>query len=182
MNCIKCKNTINSQRIKALPNTKVCVNCSTTEQVGCVDITYHKTGNTIQVMDKASAEKINKLARRGNFGIMTGMKGGSGGETKTKLTGSTKVWRLPTEKDYQTVLAKLGEMIDIFDCDRETCIKYIEGQYDNKLISSTHTYNLRTIVNTLMPVSEPKFIIKEQVIDEEIQYAFRNWKNTKVYK
>ncbi len=69
MNCITCKNPINSQRIKALPATKICVDCSTTEQVGCVDITYHKTGNTIQVMDKASAEKINKLARRGNFGI-----------------------------------------------------------------------------------------------------------------
>ena len=112
MNCTKCKNQINSQRIKALPDTKVCVDCSTTEQVGCVDITYHKTGNTIQVMDK------------------------------------------------------------------ETCLDYIHNQYDNKLISSNHTYNLRTIINALFPTTEPIFTVKEQVIDEEIQYAFKNWKNT----
>ena len=120
MNCTKCKIQINSQRIKALPDTKVCVDCSTTEQVGCVDITYHKTGNTIQVMDKASADKINKLARRGNFGIMTGMKGGSGGATKSKITGSVKVWRLPTEEDYQVVLAKVGQMINVFGNDKES--------------------------------------------------------------
>ena len=54
LKCISCKTEINPLRLKALPNTKVCVKCSTTEQVGCVDITYHKTGNTIQVMDKES--------------------------------------------------------------------------------------------------------------------------------
>ena len=178
MNCTKCKNQINSQRIKALPDTKVCVDCSTTEQVGCVDITYHKTGNTIQVMDKASADKINKLARRGNFGIMTGMKGGSGGATKSKITGSVKVWRLPTEEDYQVVLAKVGQMINVFGNDKETCLDYIHNQYDNKLISSNHTYNLRTVINALFPTTEPIFTVKEQVIDEEIQYAFKNWKNT----
>ena len=64
MNCIHCKKEIQEQRIIALPNTKTCIECSTTEQVGCVDITYHKTGNTIQVMDKESAAKINKLAQR----------------------------------------------------------------------------------------------------------------------
>ena len=178
MNCITCKNPINNQRIKALPTTKVCVDCSTTEQVGCVDITYHKTGNTIQVMDKASADKINKLARRGNFGIMTGMKGGSGGATKTKLTGSVKVWRLPTEEDYQTVLAKIGQMINVYGDNRETCINYINRQYDNKLISSTHTYNLKTIINTLLPVIKHVAVSRQEVIiDPEISYAFKNWKN-----
>jgi len=50
MDCIKCKEKIDDRRLKALPQTKVCVNCSTTEAVGCVDITYHKTGNTIHYL------------------------------------------------------------------------------------------------------------------------------------
>ena len=166
MKCIKCKSTINRQRIKALPNTKVCVNCSTTEQVGCVDITYHKTGNTIQVMDKDSAAKINKLARRGNFGIMTGMKGGSGGVSKSKIIGNVRVWRQPTEEDYQRALAKVGELIEI-GC-REKCFKYIENQYASKAISSTHTYNLRVIVDTLLPKPVVESTTCQEVIDDEI--------------
>ncbi len=113
MNCIKCKDKINARRLKALPQTKVCVSCSTTEAVGCVDITYHKTGNTIQIMDKESADKINKLAKRSGFGIMAGMKGGSGGGSSTKTLGSVKVWRVPTEDDYQGALKKVGELIDL---------------------------------------------------------------------
>ena len=64
MKCIKCKSTINRQRIKALPNTKVCVNCSTTEQVGCVDITYHKTGNTIQIVSQEVSASVHRAWRR----------------------------------------------------------------------------------------------------------------------
>ena len=90
MDCCKCKEKIDDRRLKALPQTKVCVNCSTTEAVGCVDITYHKTGNTIQIMDKESADKINKLAKRSGFGIMAGMKGGSGGgSSKLSSLGKT---------------------------------------------------------------------------------------------
>ena len=48
MNCIKCKEEIHAARLKVLPKTKVCVNCSTAEAVSCVDVIYHKTGNTIQ--------------------------------------------------------------------------------------------------------------------------------------
>jgi hypothetical protein len=87
-------------------------------------------------------------------------------------------YRLPTEEDYQVVLAKVGQMINVFGNDKETCLDYIHNQYDNKLISSNHTYNLRTIINALFPTAEPIFTVKEQVIDEEIQYAFKNWKNT----
>lgn len=180
LNCISCKNEINPLRLKALPNTKVCVECSTTEQVGCVDITYHKTGNTIQVMDKESATKINKLARRGNFGIMTGMKGGSGGASKSKIIGKIKVWRQPTEEDYQKALHRVGELIELGD--REKCFSYIEDQYASKAINSKHTYNLRVIVDTLIPKPVAVATTCDETIDDEIMYAFKNWKNTKVYK
>ena len=51
---------------------KVCVNCSTTEQYGCIPITYHKTGNTIQIMSSKEAEIISKMTRRRGYGTMLG--------------------------------------------------------------------------------------------------------------
>jgi hypothetical protein len=62
----KCNNIIPPQRL-ALGYTE-CVNCSSTEAYGCVAITYHKTGNTIQIMPKAQAARIRKLTARRGYG------------------------------------------------------------------------------------------------------------------
>ena len=178
--CIKCKETIDARRLNALPKTKVCVNCSTAEAVSCVDVIYHKTGNTIQIMDKESADKINKLAKRSGFGIMAGMKGGSGGATKTTSLGNVAVWRVPTEEDYQRALKRVGELIDLNN--RERCLKYAQQQYDSKLINSKHLFNLRTIIDTLLPLPKKKEVVRDETLDEEVTHAFRNWKNSKIYR
>jgi hypothetical protein len=180
MNCTKCKEDIDSRRLKALPQTKVCVNCSTEEYVSCVDVIYHKTGNTIQIMDKESADKIKKLSRRSGFGIMAGMKGGSGGGTSSKVLGNVTVFRIPTEEDYQDVLKRLGEMLDF--ASREKCLKYVERQYESKLISSKHLFNLKTIIDTLLPLPKKEVVIIDDTLDEEVTHAFRNWKNSKIYR
>ena len=180
MNCTKCKEDIDSRRLKALPQTKVCVNCSTEEYVSCVDVIYHKTGNTIQIMDKESADKIKKLSRRSGFGIMAGMKGGSGGGTSSKVLGNVTVFRIPTEEDYQSVLLRLGEMIDF--ASRKKCLKYVERQYESKLISSKHLFNLKTIIDTLLPLPKKEVVILDDTLDEEVTHAFRNWKNSKIYR
>jgi len=180
MNCIKCKENIDTRRLKALPKTKVCVNCSTAEAVSCVDVIYHKTGNTIQIMDKESADKINKLAKRSGFGIMAGMKGGSGGATKTTSLGNVAVWRVPTAEDYQRALKRVGELIDLEN--REKCLKYAQQQYDSKLINSKHLFNLRTIIDTLLPLPKRKEVVRDETLDEEVTHAFRNWKNSKIYR
>ena len=62
----KCGNIIPPQRV-ALGYTE-CVDCSSTEAYGCVAITYHKTGNTIQIMPKAQAARIRKLTARRGYG------------------------------------------------------------------------------------------------------------------
>ena len=180
MNCIKCKENIDTRRLKALPKTKVCVNCSTAEAVSCVDVIYHKTGNTIQIMDKECADKINKLAKRSGFGIMAGMKGGSGGATKITSLGNVAVWRVPTEEDYQRALKRVGELIDLEN--REKCLKYAQQQYDSKLINSKHLFNLRTIIDTLLPLPKKKELVRDETLDEEVTHAFRNWKNSKIYR
>ena len=59
MNCKNCKKEIPQGRVDL--GYKVCVDCSDVERYGCVDIVYHKTGNTIQIMPQEDAAKINKL-------------------------------------------------------------------------------------------------------------------------
>lgn len=45
-----------------------CVECSKTARVACVPITNHKTGNTIQVVDQATAAAVAKSSRRKGYG------------------------------------------------------------------------------------------------------------------
>ncbi len=68
MKCNKCKKTIVQGRVDL--GYKVCLNCSTVESYGCVAITYHKTGNTIQIMPKEQAKRIRKLTERRGYGTM----------------------------------------------------------------------------------------------------------------
>ena len=67
MKC-KCKNIIPDGRVRL--GYKTCVNCSTTERYGCVPITYHKTGNSIQIMTASQAAEIAKSTRRKGYGTM----------------------------------------------------------------------------------------------------------------
>ena len=68
MNCIKCNAIIPEGRVKL--GYKVCVQCSTVEQYGCAPITFHKTGNSIQIMSSKDAAAIAKLTRRKGYGTM----------------------------------------------------------------------------------------------------------------
>jgi hypothetical protein len=181
MTCSECQEVIPKGRLKILPETKVCVDCSTAEAVSCVDVVYHKTGNTIQIMDKQSADKINKLAKRSGFGIMSGMKGSSGGGTDYKNIGKVSIWRVPTEDDYQSALKRIGEFIDLED--RDKALRFVQNQYDSKLINAKHTFNLNTIIKTLLPLPiKEEVFVEDEKVDDEITHTFRNWKNSKVYK
>ena len=54
-NCVKCKEEINPLRIKALPNTKTCVNCSTTGAKRGVPVMFGSKDHTwtdLVVMDE----------------------------------------------------------------------------------------------------------------------------------
>ena len=49
---------------------KVCVGCSKTEKYGCSAITYHKTGNSIQIMSSSDAARIARITQRRGYGTM----------------------------------------------------------------------------------------------------------------
>mgnify|MGYP001327422478 CR=1 FL=1 len=68
--CVKCTKEINPLRVKALPNTKTCVNCSTTEAWYVRNIISGKTeyAETEIIKDSASASKIRKMDQRLGWG------------------------------------------------------------------------------------------------------------------
>ena len=71
--CTKCGNDMPVLR-KVKYGYKSCVNCSTVQPVGGVQIANHKTGNEIQILPMELANKLNDLASRAGYGVMNGMK------------------------------------------------------------------------------------------------------------
>ena len=71
--CTKCSSAMPLLRLTKF-GYKHCVNCSSVQRVGGVPITNHKTGNTIQVVDKDVAENIIRLSKRSGYGVCRGMK------------------------------------------------------------------------------------------------------------
>lgn len=71
--CIICRQKMPLLRLTKY-GYKSCVNCSTVERVGGVPITNHKTGNTIQVVEKHIADNFIRLNQRKGYGVCSGMK------------------------------------------------------------------------------------------------------------
>ena len=70
MNCVKCNKQINPLRLKALPDTKTCVNCSTTKAWYVRNIIAGKTeyAETEIIKDRDAAESIRKMDVRTGWG------------------------------------------------------------------------------------------------------------------
>ena len=68
--CIKCTGEINPLRVKALPDTKVCVNCSTTKAWYVRNIISGKTeyAETEIIKDVDAADTIRKMDQRLGWG------------------------------------------------------------------------------------------------------------------
>jgi len=72
--CKKCNESYPQKRLDM--GYKVCVNCSTEEGWSCSALTFHKTGNSIEIIkDPETAYNINQMASRKNFGVMSGITG-----------------------------------------------------------------------------------------------------------
>lgn len=176
----KCGKTIPQKRYEM--GYKNCVECSTVEKYGCVDIVYHKTGNTIEVMDSESAQKIAKLSKRRGFGSMISLRGGSGGKP-TGTSVSTTVRALPSKEDFE----KIGEIVmkEYETLGLEYALKAIEKHLSREDITPLQAKNLKTIFETL---ENPSSAEKKQVywkpesrepkptVDPEITEIMKYWK------
>lgn len=70
MICIKCQEKINPLRVKALPDTKTCVNCSSTSRWYVRNIISGKTtyAETEVIKDPETAKTISAMDRRIGWG------------------------------------------------------------------------------------------------------------------
>ena len=70
MNCIKCNETINPLRVKALPGTRTCVNCSTSSKWYVRSIISGKTDycETEVIKDPEVARDIASMDRSTGWG------------------------------------------------------------------------------------------------------------------
>lgn len=65
MNCINCGEKIPEGRLKALPKTKVCVKCSTSEKVAGFRLIEGKTEySALQIVPQETAKRLYKLQER----------------------------------------------------------------------------------------------------------------------
>jgi hypothetical protein len=75
MNCTICQSPINPLRLKVLPSTKTCVDCSNTERVGCHTVISGKnTYSEIQIVDQDTAKRLYHMQSRKSFGVANGVK------------------------------------------------------------------------------------------------------------
>lgn len=76
MNCHRCQKEINPRRIKALPHTKVCVNCSSEGRIaGFALITGKTEYSQLQLVPQEVAETLHKKQQRYGQSPGQGMKG-----------------------------------------------------------------------------------------------------------
>ena len=179
--CKSCQCTIPAGRVSLGYN--VCVDCSTEEAVACVDITYHKTGNTIQITDKETARRINKLAARSGYGIMRGLRGGKSSTDKTTLSTTPrniKPIREYTHSDLERVLEVAIDWMEM-DC-RDRATAHVEKALANKQISGIQRRRIMEILATMFPEPVVENTCTQESIDPEIEFAFRNWRNSRIYK
>ena len=76
MKCIKCGNEIPEGRLKALPNTITCTECSGVSKVaGFALIEGKNEYSQLQIVSQEQAEELHKKQQRVGYGASNGMKG-----------------------------------------------------------------------------------------------------------
>lgn len=181
----KCGNIVPEERTQ-LGFTK-CVNCSTTEKVGAVDIVYHKTGNTIEITDQDTAAKIKKLSKRGSFGTMSCMKGS---KTNTYNPKNIKFGAATTIVGTQEAFEKIGEhcMMIYQALGFDEAIKDLNKAIDKLEINKVQGAKIKEILNALENAKAPietKNPLRyhnnnyADIKENEIDIAFKHWKKGK---
>ena len=142
MNCKKCNAKMPSARVTL--GYVHCVDCSEVDTYGCVDIVYHKTGNTVQVLSKDQAAAINKHSRK-RFGTV--LKGGSKSTTykptNIRYGGASSAF-IGTQQLFEEVGAQVMKVLDSKGF--EAASLYVDRQVQNLNISGSQAFKLKQII------------------------------------
>ena len=183
MQCSKCQAKIPAARLRALPNTKTCVECSSVERNYVRTIISGKTtySEWEVIKNKETKRYLEKLDSKGRQGFGSMLYRASKRIPEPKASEMSKAPKramrtLPefSQSKFESVLKDAMEWIDT---DKQYAIDKIEKAYKNEMISGINRRYAIEIIEKLKP--EPKKIkkkVEQEAVDDEIMHAFRNWR------
>ncbi len=182
MNCCKCNELIPEARIKALPSTRECVECSSVERNYVRTIISGKTTySEVEVIkNKDTKEYLRVLDSKGRQGFGSMLYRASKNDPSPKacsLSLKTRVSRKMPEYSQANFEKVLGDAMDFLDCDKSYAIKKIEKACAEEIISGSQRRQALEIFETFNPTIVPQVkSVEPEPVDDEILHAFRNWK------
>jgi hypothetical protein len=182
MDCCKCYKPIPKARLKALPNTKTCVECSDIERNYVRTIISGKTtySEWEVIKNKDTKDYLQKLDAKGRQGFGSMLYRANRNEPNAKassLSLGTRVARKMPEFTQANFEIVLGEAMEWLDHDKKYAIAKIEKACREERISGIQRRRALEILEVFKPttkVVENK--VEPEPVDDEIIHAFRNWK------
>ncbi len=182
MHCSKCQTKIPAARLRALPNTKTCVECSSVERNYVRTIISGKTtySEWEVIKNKDTKEYLQKLDAKGRQGFGSMLYRASRNEPNPKaseLAKNTRVARKMPEFTKESFDAVLKDAMDWLDHDKNYAIAKIEKACKEERISGVQRRRALEILEVFKPT--PKVVekkVEQEPVDDEILHAFRNWK------
>jgi len=177
--CRRCLELIPEARLKALPGTKECVECSSVEMnVVRTVITGKTTYSEVEVIKNDDTKKyLKRLEGKGRTGFGSMLYRGTrneGSASKISLDSNIRQIPLYTKEHFDKVLK---EAIGWLDYDKDYSIKKVEKALKNEMISGPQYRQILEILEVMSPTEvSVKKEVKQEKVDEEIVHAFRNWK------
>ena len=180
--CCKCNQPIPKARVKALPNTRTCVECSAVERNYVRTIISGKTTySEVEVIkNKDTKEYLQRLDSKGRQGFGSMLYRASKNDPSPKassLSLKTRVSRKMPEYTQANFEKVLGEAMEWLDHDKNYAIQKIEKACKEETISGTQCRRALEIIEVFKPT--PKVVekkVEQEPVDDEILHAFRNWK------
>jgi hypothetical protein len=147
---MKCKCNQEIPTGRANLGYRTCVECSTEQALGCVDIIYHKTGNTIQQCTQEQAEAIRRVSRRSGFGASAGMRAGGDRPMKVQLTRRPMPARARIAT--QDVLDAIGsEYITLLETSSKIAAdKFLTSKVSGFVITQAQARHIETVCTALI--------------------------------
>ena len=182
MNCSKCHKPIPKARLKALPNTKRCVECSNVERNYVRTIISGKTtySEWEVIKNKDTKEYLQKLDSKGRQGFGSMLYRASRNEPTTKaseLSKGTRVARKKPEFTKEAFDLVMKDAMDWIDTDKNYAIKKIETACKEERISGVQRRQALEIIEVFKPT--PKVVkkkVEQEPVDDDIMHVFRNWR------
>ena len=180
MQCSKCQAKIPAARLRALPNTKTCVECSNVERNNVRTIISGKTtySEWEVIKNKDTKEYLQKLDSKGRQGFGSMLYRGSRQEPSHKIEKTGGNIRLYVKTYTHDKLKKVIEDAMIWiDIDRPRAISVIDKAVTNDTISERQRKQAMDIIEVFSPSpKKPEVKVKQHNIDPDIINAFKYWK------